>query len=147
MKELTVKHDHIAFTHAIFPQGTSKDLDLVKQLTVRELLFGLGDGAIKVNGNLIAMASLDMAVDAVVARGDLAVRKPLPAVVFNTALELLGRQLQDGAGLLVPVEMLGLVGPELLGFLQAVPQDIVLDVAPLSRHGGSLGARQDRQDR
>jgi hypothetical protein len=145
-RKLTVKHDYIAFAHAIFPQSSGKNLHLVQQLTVCKFLLGLSDRAIKIDGNLVTMASLDMPVNAVIARGDLAVRKPLPAIVLDAALELLGRELQDRAGLLVPEEMLGLVGPELLGILQAVPQDVILDVAPLSRHGASVGEGQDKRD-
>lgn len=34
----------------------------------------------------------------------------------------------------MPVEMLSLVRPELLRVLQAVPQDIILDMAVFTRH-------------
>lgn len=42
---------------------------------------------------MIAVAGLDMSIYAVVARGDLAVWKPLPAVVLNAVLQFLGGEL------------------------------------------------------
>lgn len=49
---------------------------------------------------------------------------------------------QGGARLLVPVEVLGLVSPEGLGILEAVTQDLVLDVDVRVGHWGSRRVRR-----
>lgn len=110
---LAVEHDDVSFPDTRLPQRAAESLDLLEELPIRVSLLCVGDGAIEVDGHLIAIATQDMPIHAVVARGDFAVREPGPAVMRSAAGERLVHPLQSVAGLLVPMEMLGLVGPKL----------------------------------
>lgn len=136
---LTIEHDNVALPDSLLPQGAGQHLNMVKQLLVRVPLLDPCDGAVVVDGDLLTPAGEDVPVDAVVARRDLAVREPLPCVVGDAAArEGLARPAERGGGLRVPVQVLGLVCPELVRVLEAVPQDVVLEVV-VSGHGCSWG--------
>lgn len=66
-KRLTVDKHDIPLLDTLLPQHGGKDLDLVKQLLVREALLGVGDGAVVEDGGGVAAAGEDVPVDAVVA--------------------------------------------------------------------------------
>lgn len=75
------------------------------------------------------MSGQDMAVDTIVACRDLAPWKPLPMVVGDAGFgQGLGRLGQGRGGLLVPVQLLGLVRPEGLWVGEGVVVDLVLGV-------------------
>lgn len=109
----------IAFANALGAQHRRQGLDVVQQLGVADALFCARHGAVVQDRGLAAVSRLHVAVDAVVARRDLAVREPLPVVVGLVRLgEGLGVPAQHGGGLLVPVEVGGLLGPEGLWVLE-----------------------------
>lgn len=85
------------------------------------------------------MAIENMAINAIVAGGDLAIREPFPAVVGDAVLERLLGQLDGGRELLMPVKVLGLVPPEVIWVFERVPQHLVLDVVIVFRHGDCFG--------
>jgi hypothetical protein len=130
----TVEENDITLLDTLFPQSAGECRDLVEELCVRELLPGARDGAIKVDGNMITVAGKYMAVNAVVAGGDLAIREPDPAVVLRPAGGVSLGVFENGRGLLVPVQMLCLVSPKLLRLVEAVAEDLVLDVILLGCH-------------
>lgn len=102
------------------------------------LVFGVGNRTVIVDGYLVAMAIKNMAVDAVEACRDLAIREPLPVVVSDAARQLPLAAAKDCRRVFVPVQMLCLVCPEVFRVLQAVSQDLVLDVFVLLGHGAGL---------
>lgn len=125
---LTVEHYHIALLYALLSQSTSKSFNGIKKLLVCILFLGLGHRTIIVDGNRIAITSLNMPIHAVVARRDLTTRKPLPVWMLGAVLERLGRCLERSVRLLVPVQLLGLLGPKRLRIGQALGQHLILEV-------------------
>lgn len=126
---LTVHQHDIPLLDALLAQHAGKRLDLVQQLLVGDGLLGARHGAVVEDGRAVAEAGVHVAVDAVVAGGQLAAREPLPVVVRPAALQLLARAREHGRGLLVPVELLGLVAPEGLRVGEGVVLHLVLRVS------------------
>lgn len=81
-----------------------------------------------------------MPVDTIVASRYLTIGKPLPTVVCDAILKCLLSQLNSGGEWLVPVEMLGLMPPELFRVLETMPQHFVLKVMifAIVRHGWQI---------
>jgi len=80
---------------------------------------------------MVAAAGGDVAVDAVVGRGDLAVGEPGPVWVGDAAGERLGGAAQGARRPAVPVQLVGVVPPEGLGVAQG---ELVYGVLGV-RHG------------
>ena len=130
---LTVDEDHIPLFDALLAEDAGEGLDLVEELLVRDPLLGFGDGAVVQDGGQVAVAGVDMAVDAVVAGRYLAIWEPLPVVVGLTAPQRLRPPREDRGRLLMPVQVLGLVGPETLRVTERVVLNFVLWVIHLVR--------------
>lgn len=125
------EHD-VAPAHALVAQDGSEGLDLIEELGVGDALLGARDWAVIEDGRTLAMAGEDVAVDAVVAGGDLAVRKPLPVVMRDVGFgKSLGIFPEGGGRGLVPVEIGGLLCPEGLWRAQRGGVQVVLGM----RHG------------
>lgn len=73
------------------------------------------------------MAGVDVPVDTIVGSRDLATWKPGPIGVTDATSELLGGLVEDGVGLPVPVELLGMAGPEGLGVRERGVLDLILE--------------------
>lgn len=129
--KLTVDQHDVALLDALLAQDAGKGLDLIEELLVGDGLLGLGHGAVVEDGRGVAVAGVHVAVDAVVAGGQLARREPLPVVVRLAVLELLACAREHGRGLLVPVEVLGLMAPEGLWVGERVVLYFVLRVSHL----------------
>jgi len=136
----TIHQHHIPLPHPLLPQHPSQHLDFLEQLLVRISLFAARDGRVPDDSGSIAIAALDMSVDAVVGGGNLAVREPGGAGVRHAVGELAGRGAESARGLLVPVELGGLVGPEGFGVAEGEGLDLVLEVG--GHGGGGAGEGQ-----
>lgn len=73
---------------------------------------GAGHGGLPYDGDIIAIAGQDVAIDTIVCCGDLAVGEPGPGLVVDAAWEGLGLLSQGLSGLSVPVESSRVMRPE-----------------------------------
>ena len=109
-----VERDDIALLHADRLEAVGEAADLVAQVVVADAadldgLVVLVDGlAFPEDGRLVAAAGVDDAVEAVVAGVDLAAVEPLGVGLVP---------LEDGVPLLVPVQLVGLLGPPGFGLV------------------------------
>ena len=133
----TIHQHHIPLPHPLLPQHPSQHLDFLEQLLVRISLFAARDGRVPDDSGSIAIAALDMSVDAVVGGGNLAVREPGGAGVRDAVGEGFGGCAEGAGGRLVPVELGGLVGPEGFGAVEGEGLDLVLGVGGHDGGGGS----------
>lgn len=114
-------------------------------MTIRPRLLGPRHGAVKVDCNMMAPTGRYMPIDAVIAGRYLAAGKPFPALVSTATIpeRALGPT-QSGRGLSVPMEVLGLMSPELVRPFQAIPEHVVLQMGAFlsGRHGCEQLARE-----
>ena len=75
---------------------------------------------------MVAAPSQHMSIHAIVACRDLAVRKPLPVIVSGARLECFGGSREGFSGVLVPVQVGGLLGPERFRIAEGVVLNFVL---------------------
>ena len=125
---LTVDDHDIALSHALLAKDPGQDLDFVQELAIRVFLGGMSDGRLPDDGDVVPAAIGDMAIDAVVAGGDLAVREPRPMCVLDAAGQGLGLVGQGSRGAAVPVEPVCVSCPEGLGVLERMLESCVLGV-------------------
>lgn len=108
-------HQHgVALADAAFvAEHGGKDLDVVEELAVGDGLFGFCDGAVVVDGDLVAVALGYVTVDAVVAGVELAVWEPRPVRMgYGAVGKGFGVFFEDCSGWFVPVQKGGLVSPK-----------------------------------
>lgn len=70
----------------------------------------------------------DMSINTIVRRRDLASRIPTPVSMFSPTLQRLRRTRQCSFGFLVPMDVLGLRGPKLLGVFHRPLEDFILEM-------------------
>ena len=133
-----VDRDPVALLDAELGQRVRGLADLVLELGVGDVagvVLGLAD---PVQGDLVAVAGLDVPVDAVVRRVDGAADEPLR--------ERRVVPVEDPVPLLAPVEALGLLGPERLAVGGGPLVGLLLDVGvrPRARPGARSGAPRGR---
>ena len=83
----TVDDDDIAFADALFAEHTGEDFNFVEELGVGVCLDSVCDGRVPYYGRVVAVAGEDVAVDAVVGCGDLAIGEPGPMVMVDATRE------------------------------------------------------------
>ena len=103
-----VDPDDVALVDAVVLQGVGQPLDVAQEVGVGDVAL-LALLAAPVEGDAVAVARLDVAVEAVVGDVQLAADEPLR--------ERRVRPVEDLVPLLEPVQLLGLLGPPGLGVL------------------------------
>ena len=113
-----VDDDPVALGHPQAGEDAGEAADQVLELGVTDLALRLGDGAVVDDGDLVAAAGLDVAVDGVIAGIQHAAGEP--------AVEGGPGVIQDLVPGLVPVDGLGGLGPETLGIGQGTLVNLVV---------------------
>lgn len=111
LRGITVDDDHVTALDALLSQDACENFDFIEKLGIGVFLGGVCHGGFPDDGDIVSMAGLDVAIDAIVCCGDVSIWEPGPGLVGATG-EGLGLFSQSSRGLCMPVEPRRVMGPE-----------------------------------
>lgn len=115
MEDRTIDEDNVPLLHALFPEHTRQRLYFDQKLFVCIFLFAPRNRRVPDDGGRVSIPALDMPVCTIVASRYLATGEPSRCGMLNAVGKPPGRFFQCARRLLVPKQLIGLVGPEALG--------------------------------